>query len=70
MVFRVSKSSISFWASSADETEYKLSPRGGGGVVLPLRPGTGKLCPKGVPAFFRLQVCERVGILLVEVFKG
>ena len=25
MVFRVLKSSISLWASSADETEYKLS---------------------------------------------
>ena len=25
MVFRVSKSSISLWASSADETQYKLS---------------------------------------------
>ena len=57
---------INFWASSADETEYKLSR--GGGVVLPLKSYTGKLCLKGVP-FFRLQAYERVGISLVEVFK-
>ena len=39
-----------------------------GGVLLPLRSYTGKLRPKGVP-FFRLLVYERLGILLVEVFK-
>ena len=39
-----------------------------GWVVLPLRSYTGKLRPKGV-RFFRPQVYERVGILLVEVFK-
>ena len=62
------KSSISFWASSVDETGYKLSH--GGGVVLPLRSHTGKLRLKGV-TFFRFQVYERVGILLVEVpLKG
>ena len=39
-----------------------------GGVVFPLKSYTGKLRLKGVP-FFRLQVYERLGILLVEVFE-
>ena len=67
MVFRVSKSSISFWASSADETEYKLSPQG---VGTPFKTLYGEALPERGTTFFRLQVRERVGILLVEVFKG
>ena len=67
MVSRVSKSSISFWASSADETEYKLSPRGAG---TPFKTLYGEALPERGTTFFRLQVRERVGILLVEVFKG
>jgi len=39
----------------------------GGGVLL-IMAFRGKLRPKGVP-FFRLQVYERVGILLVEVYE-
>ena len=42
-------------------------PRGGGGV-LPMMACTGRLHP-GRGTFFRLQVCERVGISLVEVYK-
>ena len=71
-VFRVSKLSISFWASSADETEYKLSL---GVVVNKLSPGGNSLkvlYGEGPPergTFFRLQVYERAGILLVKVYK-
>jgi len=36
--------------------------------VLPIMVYTGRLRPKGVP-FFRLQVYERVGISLVEVYE-
>ena len=35
---------------------------------LPSMAYKGSLCPKGVP-FFRLQVNERVGISLVEVYE-
>ena len=59
MIFRVSKSLISISASSADETENKLSPF----KVL-----YGEAPPER-RTFFRLQVYERVGILLVEIFK-
>ena len=41
-------------------------PEGGGGV-LPIMAYTGRLRPKGT--FFRRQVYERVGILLVEVYE-
>ena len=42
---------------------------GGGGLgVLPMMACTGRLLP-GRGTFFRLQVCERVGISLVEVYK-
>ena len=30
---------------------------------------TERLRPKGLPSFFRLQVYERVGISLLEVYK-
>ena len=40
----------------------------GGGGVLPIMAYTGGLRSKGVP-FFRLQVCKRVGISQVEVYK-
>ena len=44
---------------------------GGGGMgwVLPMMAYTGRLCPKGVPIYFRLQVYERVRISLAEVYK-
>ena len=64
-VFRVSKSLISFWASLADETEYKLSRRGDGTPFKVLYDEA----PYERGSFFRLQVNERVGVLLVEVFK-
>ena len=57
---------VSFWTSSADETEYKLSLGGGGGTPFRVLYGEA-LSERGT--FFRLQVYERVGILLVEVFK-
>ena len=38
-----------------------------GGGVISLMTYTGWVCPKGVP-FFRLQVYEKVGISLVEVY--
>ena len=41
---------------------------GGGGEVFPMMAYTGRLRPKGV-FFFGLQVYERVGISLVEVYK-
>ena len=41
---------------------------GGGGGGLPLMAYTRRLSPKGV-CFFRLQLYERVGILLVKVYK-
>ena len=56
---------VSFWTSSADETEYKLS-LGGGTPFRVLYEEA--LSERGT--FFRLQVYERVGILLVEVFKS
>ena len=40
----------------------------GGGEVFPMMAYTGRLRPKGV-FFFGLQVYERVGISLVEVYK-
>ena len=40
---------------------------GGGGGVISLMTYTGRVCPKGVP-FFKLQVYEKVGISLVEVY--
>ena len=40
----------------------------GGGGVLPMMACTGRFLP-GRGTFFRLQVCERVGISLVEVYK-
>ena len=43
-------------------------PCGGGGGVLPIMAYTGRLRPKGVP-LFRLQVCERIAILLIEVYE-
>ena len=39
-----------------------------GGGVLPIMAYTGRLRPKGVP-LFRLQVYERVAILLIEVYE-
>ena len=44
-----------------------FAPRGGG-VVLPITDYKGRLRPKGVP-FFRLEVCERVGISRVQVWE-
>ena len=38
------------------------------GGILPIMAYTGRLHPKGVP-LFRLQVYERVAILLIEVYK-
>ena len=40
----------------------------GGGVVLPIMAYTGRLRRKGVP-LFRLQVYERIAILLIEVYE-
>ena len=40
----------------------------GGGVLL-MMAYTVRLRPKGLPSFFRLQVYERVGISLLEVYK-
>ena len=45
---------------------YVLLTRGRG--VLPMMAYTGRPRPKGVP-FFRLQVYERVGISLLDVYK-
>ena len=39
-----------------------------GGGVLPIMACMGRLRPKGVP-LFRLQVCERIAILLIEVYE-
>ena len=44
------------------------APRTRGGEVFPMMAYTGRLRPKGV-FFFGLQVYERVGISLVEVYK-
>ena len=48
--------------------EQKPGGAGGGLGVLPMMAFTGRLLP-GRGTFFRLQVCERVGISLVEVYK-
>ena len=52
-----------------DQGEDKkcLEGWGGGGVVIPIMACLGKLRPKGVP-LFRLQIFERVAILLTEVY--
>ena len=52
----------------ASKLQKKLLPfvYGGGGVIS-LMTYTGRVCPKGVP-FFKLQVYEKVGISLVEVY--
>ena len=44
---------------------------GGGGMgwVLLMMAYTGRLRPKGVPIYFRLQVYEKIRISLVEVYK-
>ena len=43
-------------------------PGGGGEGVLPIMAHTGRLRPKGV-LFFRLQIYERVGISLAELYE-
>ena len=43
---------------------------GGMGWVLPMMAYTGRLRPKRVPIYFRLQACERVRISLAEVYKS
>ena len=40
----------------------------GGGWVLPIMAYTGRLRLKGVP-LFRLQVYEKIAILLIEVYE-
>lgn len=52
----------------ASKLQKKLLPfvYGGGGVIS-LMTYTGRVCPKGVP-FFKLQVYEKVGFSLVEVY--
>ena len=53
----------------ASKLQKKLLPfvYGGGGGVISLMTYTGRVCPKGGP-FFKLQVYEKVGISLVEVY--
>ena len=52
----------------ASKLQKKLLPFVyGGGRVISLMTYTGRVCPKGVP-FFKLQVYEKVGISLVEVY--
>ena len=53
----------------ASKLQKKLLPfvYGGGGGGISLMTYTGRVCPKGVP-FFKLQVYEKVGISLVEVY--
>ena len=51
----------------ASKLQKKLLPFVYGGGVISLMTYTGRVCPKGVP-FFKLQVYEKVGISLVEVY--